>query len=600
MKTSIHPGAMSHAKSLGSSGCSAVLCDNAVQPPTRFAPAVTVVGIIFATALSVLATGYALNDLFVYLPLTAYLRDSSLYPGNPLIEHLLRMPYPLYRAYALVDDQHALFAIFLVTRFATVVALYVLALQILHDRLAAALGVSLIVFTPGTFGTLGLTQVLLAEPVQYALATPTCLFALAAALAGRPTAAFILAGLAFNLQPILGAVTLALLAADLFLNEVVRLRRVSLAEAARTIGFGIIAAFPGLLMAALGPSTDLGTNMTEYLAMVRFGAYFHVLPSEFSGSEYLTTAIVVGYLCLGLRDEAIRPRRATLVAWFGAILAFCVAGTIFSEFLPVGLILKAMPFRSTLFLKVLGLLCCAAYLRRSIGRGNWTGQVVAFLAVAGMMVYPYLAILVLVICLAVEMKRTISSHRPRVVTGIYRAVVDFGGLETPLARYWSRLLVSLPAVLIVLTAPARPAVIRIPGDEPVTDQEALADWARTSTPRDSVVIAPPDEDLASFTVLAERSTVGNVKLAGQALFDPTFGSILSSRLSDLGCHVPDEPWCRDNTYASFDAERFRVLSARYGACYAVTRTSQRLELSELYHNDSFRVYALCGAESGRG
>jgi hypothetical protein len=553
----------------------------------------TLVGLVLATVLSIAATGYALNDLFVYLPLTAYLRNPSLFPGDPLIQHLLRMPYPLYRAYALIYNQQALFAVFVVMRLLTVVALYMLALQIARDRLAAALGLSLIVFTPGTFGTLGLTQVLVGEPVQYALATPICLFALCALLAGRWAAAFLLAGAAFNLQPILGAVTLALLSGDLIVNQVARLHRTTLRQAAAYLGLGALASTPGLLMAALGPTADLGKNPTEYLAMVRFGAYFHVLPSTFSSREYFTTALVLGYLFLGLRDRAIEPVRPTLLVWAGTIFVFCAIGTIFSEVIPIGLILKAMPFRSSLFLKVLGLICCAVYLRRCIGRGTWWRWLVAFLAVVGMLTYEELAIGALAVLLVAETLSALPVSRAALAPRLSARLVDFEGLSSPVQRYWSRLLVSVPAVLIVLTVPGRSPVVSMPGVGPATDQEALAAWARTFTAGDAVFITPPDDGFAGFAVLAERSTLGDVKQAGQALFDPDFGRGLLSRLSDLGCNVPAGPWCSNNTYATFDAERFRSLSVRYGACYVVTRIGQEVDLPAVYRNDSFRVYGVC-------
>jgi hypothetical protein len=568
-----------------------------VGPSLRSQGAGTLVGLVLATVLSVAATGYALNDLFVYLPLTAYLRDPSLFPGDPLIQHLLRMPYPLYRAYALIYNQQALFVVFLVMRLLTVVALYVLALQIARDRLAAALGLSLIIFTPGTFGTLGLTQVLVGEPVQYTLATPICVFALCASLAGRRAVGFVLAGAAFDLQPILGAVTLALLSGDLIVNRVVRLRRTTLKQAATYLGLGALASTPGIVMAALGPSTDLGKNPAEYLSMVRFGAYFHVLPSTFSSWEYFTTAIVLCYLFLGLRDRAIERVRPTLLVWVGTIFVFCVIGTVFSEVIPIGLVLKAMPFRSTLFLKVLGLICCAVCLRRCIGRRRWWCWVVAALAILGMLTYEELAIGALAILLLAEILWTLPLRRPATTIRLPMGVVGFGRLASPVERYWSRLLVSIPAVLIVLTIPGRPAVVSMPGVGLATDQETLAAWARTFTARDAVFMTPPDDAFAGFTVLAERSTLGNVKQAGQALFDPSFGRILLSRLSELGCNVPEGPWCANNTYATFDAQRFRSLSVRYGACYVITRTSQEVDLPEVYRNDSFRVYGVCGVPS---
>src|SRR5581483_7556186 len=98
--------------------------------------------LLAATYVSALGTGYRLNDLLVYLPMTLYLRDPSLYPGSALVHHLLSMPYPLYHAYAVAFSEYGLFLVFLAARLALVLSLYMLGKQLVHDRTAVWLGLA--------------------------------------------------------------------------------------------------------------------------------------------------------------------------------------------------------------------------------------------------------------------------------------------------------------------------------------------------------------------------------------------------------------------------------------------------------------------------
>jgi hypothetical protein len=279
----------------------------------------------------------------------------------------------------------------------------------------------------------------------------------------------------------------------------------------------------------------------------------------------------------------------------GVIGGLCLLGYVFSEIFPVALVLKMMLFRSTLFFKVFGLICTAAYLRGLIDRQPMVGWVVASLCTLGMTFEKDWVILALSLGIAFEMYHVWRGRR-KVRSGCKsRDPVNhpYARIDGLLQRSASRVAVAFPAVIIVMTATYQPWPVHVPGHGPPSDTETIATWARESTPTDARFVAPPDVDFASFKVLAARSTLGDTKLAGQALFDPAFGRLLYKRLADLGCRVPDGPWCAGNTYGSFGTDRFRDLGARYGACYAITRSGQDLNLPRLYRNDSFQVFSLC-------
>jgi hypothetical protein len=486
--------------------------------------------VLSATLLSILASGYRLDDLLIYLPMTLYLRDPTLYPNNPLIPQLLSMPYPLYRVYALVFDQRLLFGFFVLLRLALVAGLWQLGRRLLCDRLAVAAGVLLLVVTPGWFGTLGGTSLLQSEPSQFAAALPLCVFALAAALSNRFGRAVVLAAAAFNLQPILATTTLALIGADLVINGVRRRKLLSLRRACLILSLGSIVALPGLMLTLTGLGSRLTATTTGYVELVRFTAFYQVFPSTFLALEFLTSALLVGLGLPALWSGVGNGHRLSICLWLLVIALFYAIGTLFTEVWPVGLVLKMMPFRASVFLKVL--------------------------------------------CLFLSAGMTVRSGRLR-LAGRAAAIGSIG--------------------LACLTILQSPRAIHIPGISGATDLEQAASWALRSTATDALFATPPDATVAGFTLYSQRSTLGDYKLATQAVWDPAFAELASERLAALGCAGPWNPWCFENRYDTFDAQAFRDLNRRYGVCFALTRRDQQVHLPVAYANASYRVYALCDA-----
>jgi hypothetical protein len=481
-----------------------------------------------ATAFSFFLSGYYLNDLLIYLPLTAYLQDPSLYPGNPLIAQLQAMPYPAYRAFALVSDPWFMFATFAISRMLLVISLWMLARQLVKDCTAAVVSIALLLIAPAWFGTLGGTSLLQPEPSQFDLAVPFCLFALAAALAGRATLAFLLAGLGFNLQPILGLVAMSLVGVELILNQLLYQRRRRFSELVLPIVWGVAITLPMVVQTFTGLGGRLVAQPDDYVEIVKFTAFYQIFPSSFLPVEYASTFILGLGVLMVLRNRRSAALRTTLALWLATIVVFCAIGTVFSEFLPSSFILKLMPFRATLYFKVVAMLLCVGVAWHLAGR-----------------------------------------------TRIGR--LAFVGAST---------------VAILLAAlQARP--ILLPGFAPATDLELAAGWARQNTARDAVFATPPDPSVTGFTLFAERSTLGDYKLATQAVWDPGFARTMYQRLAALGCPGPWDPWCAHNQYGSFGDADFSRLSQEFGACYALTQRAQQLDFPIVFENTSLRIYSLC-------
>lgn len=489
--------------------------------------AVTWLAVGALAGLSTLISGYRLDDLLIYLPMTVFLRDPTLYPGSPLIQHLLSMPYPLYRAFAVVYSPVSLLGVFVASRCALIASLWLLGRQLGASPGATILGIALLILTPGWFGTLGGTSLLQSEPSQFDVAVPFCIFALAASLGRRYLLALVIASIGFNLQPILGLIVMSVIGSDLLLNGVYRARTVSLRAALGTLCLGAWLASPEVGWTLAGLGTRLTEQSSDYVQIARFTAFYQIFPTTFSSQEWISSICMLIAVAFAIHLGAAKGFEATVSTWFAVVMILCLIGTIFSEVFPIGLVLKLMPFRSTLFLKVVSLLLIAKVIWQVLLRHHGRIQLLAACMTAG----------------------------------------------------------------LTVTLLARP--IHIPGVSTPSDLELAAAWARANTPVDALFATPPDPSVAGFMLFAERSTLGDYKLDTQAVWDPRFAEQAVQRLEALGCRGPWNPWCQNTTYASFEGGDFQRLRENFGACFALTRATQLVDMPLIYENASYRIYALC-------
>lgn len=612
-----------------------------------------VASLVLAASLSIIYARYKLIDLFVYLPMARYLQDPSLYPGSPLIQDLLSLPYPLYRLYALVYHQYVFYLIFVATRFLFVLGLVLFGKSIWRDRSVVWIGVILVIFTPGAFGTLGQSSVLLFEANQQAVAVPILVFALALAAARRFDWGFAVAGLAFNLHPIVSTVVLLILAAQVLPEAIGQTPSISLRQIGRLFTLAFLAALPTIVWILAQKGTSIVAIAPNSLEIARFALYFHLFPSTFSPQEYVTTALMLAYLALSVKQNTLGLHRPFVLISVGVIAFYCLIGILFSEVIPTTIILKLMPFRSTIFLKIICLFCAASYLRFRMRSGMARDYLIVAFTIFGFLVNERILLWALTadilitylsgrlgwlagaaaaaLALFALLEVLLNPNPPRFLSAIaldprelffsvglpntiiaaalalivvlgdylgrcqpYRiaSLVGRAGFEK-----WSTVAVlTLLAVgtILILAVPAPlDERIQIPMRPPLSDLERAENWARENTPIQTIFITPPDIEYSGFMLLSQRSTVGDYKQAGQALLDAQFGPIIYRRLADLGCPGPWMPWCVGNRYGSFDAATFRVVAARYGACDVLTTSTQNVELPLVYENESFHIYSAC-------
>lgn len=120
--------------------------------------------------------------------------------------------------------------------------------------------------------------------------------------------------------------------------------------------------------------------------------------------------------------------------------------------------------------------------------------------------------------------------------------------------------------------------INLPGKLPRTDWIDVQQWCRANTPTDAMFLVP--RDIQGFRTHSHRSIVADWKDGAPGVFSEGYAKRWWSRMEEL------------NGYDSFDETRFKQLSEKYKASFAVTRKSQRLNLPIVYQNNGFIVYSL--------
>lgn len=245
------------------------------------------------------------------------------------------------------------------------------------DRLGAALAAVMAVGV-SSFHLGDATQIRYEIFGPASLSIPGALWAVGLGLCGRPILAALVASISSLPHPLYGleggAIALGtaffalLLPPDYCQDSASKIdgRRIPLAWRTALVKTAIGAAILGAAILIFwwwpyrGANTGVVLPTGEFFdILARFRAPHHYLPSQFRAQDYVTTGVFI--VAIGLAFERwarfVTPRSAALLLLpILAVFAACVAGTLFTEFLPIRAVLTLQTFRLLSILKWLGYL----------------------------------------------------------------------------------------------------------------------------------------------------------------------------------------------------------------------------------------------------
>lgn len=551
------------------------------------------------------------------VPHLKHLVEPSLYRGDPVLgsfdSYVTFFFHALAPVVRMMGVEPVYFALYALSHFATLAALYALGLALSRSPAAAFVACFLSV---GQVPSLGAELSYWPRLTHAEVATPLLLWAFWLYLRGRPLVAFALAGFTFNVHGLYALYVGVMLGADTLLTPT---RRRGLLAAAAAF---LLPALPALLWALARHDAVPPEQWPLWLQTLRERSALHAFPLSVPASVYgrYLTLLSLGGLAFFARPK--EARHPALVHFAIAALGLCVAGLFFSEVLPVRRLLEAQLLRSTKWLTFFVIVLVAhlvtvAWEWRGLARlasavcvlgltleqPAWVTVSLVLFVLARREVWPLplsaLAALALIVdvvtgaspvgerfglaALTNGVRDAFSSPAVAVCLGLLLVI----RASPTLQRAQRGLLLLAPALLFggVLPYMYRQHRIAVAGE---AWNEAQT-WVGRHTARDSVILTPPDRE--GFRVFSERAVVGEWKDGTQQFFSWAFTLEWRKRMEDLQIGV--------SSFEDLPPERLAELGRRYGASYLVFPAGSRLPFESLFENSEFAIYRLPGGAAGR-
>ena len=568
--------------------------------------------------------------------------DPALFTNDEMVKQTL----PLYPSYffrllapllKLFPLDALYFTLHVLTTFFTLVTTYFLGRSIFRSHASALAAVALLV--AGHHRALAGDTLYSAGFTHTYVALPLALAALGLAYRRHMIWAFVVAGILFNLHALTGAYTLPMLIAALLADFSETPLRAWLTRTALCAAVSIAIASPTLLQMLRNRQTFDAT----WLNLMQLRSADHSFPATWwdAGNPDLPRfALLFALFALSWgfsparRADALRAGRLTIYMSFAVIDLF-ILGYVFTELLPVPLIIRLQPFRASRLLMILMFVHIAHAAVEAI-RVGWNGRaltpdgsllplsktvraaelfagilILSTLAIPSLL--PVLPLTVLLVTIAAFISGRLSIMQGILAgTSLVIAVLAYKQIQFPLpllstdlsllphewlasSLAWAALL-SAAAFAILLSLLKRPlprtlalAAALIAGAictgilfghefnaPPVNPNLApIAAWAKIGTPKDALFLTPTG--FSDFRIHAERPLVGDWRDGTQLYFSGNFANDWFTRVTDLEPGLERTPdgnrlLTRGRSLDSLDTDALLALAKKYDASYILLPT----------------------------
>lgn len=583
--------------------------------------------LLVMTLISVFVQGYSLveSDNTIYLPLIKYLNNKSLYPDDPSLLHLLKMPYPLYWIIALISKFADLtiiyFVLHLFVRFLLLAAVFCLSFYLFKDETSSMLSVALVAMVNG--GTLAVFDITSRILIQHTFVLPFLLFSILLFLKERYLLSFLLLGIISNFHVLFGAITMFLYLSYFF-------RRCKDFQI-RPVIIGVLIFFlfasPSLVKTLINLDSAITKDWYE-LSEIRM--YHHVLPFSWTLGNYFSFFSLFLLYMASLKYKPKNKIDAKVNIFLFGILILAVIGTVFTELIPIPVIMRSMLFRSIVIFKIFALMYISNYLINSLKEKIYWKNITIFGILASLFLMPsqfeprflfpltlllfsfdmkknrvikkvILALSSIIFILLIfgtfmplfkgsyfDINRTIGTFqefRFLVIIFIFLALLILNKLKLTFTA-------SLIAVMLVLgalnTSTSQPGFIRLNYKLPINEWEDINYWIRDNIASNASFITPPY--LEGFSAFSERKTLTDWKMCGQGFWQPSYANICWPMLRELKCNAQIDKCI--SGYGSLTEKDFIKVSKRYNAKFAIIEKPKHLDFPSVYENKNFVLYRI--------
>lgn len=613
--------------------------------------------LVLLTFLSVLLSGYGfgISDHDIDIPIIKLYTDPFLYRTDFALSYFgtsAGTPSLLQPAMALVSRvmplEMVFFFLHIVTLFLVLLAVLSLAKLLFGSTVVGYLAVLFLLAPKRTLAGFPTTDIYL---VNRSWALPMVLWAIFFFLQRRYVLAFALIGIAWNFHAMSAGFVLIMFVSYLVSD----LRQVGKAPLLKGFTIFAILTLPWVLWQLGAPSSQMpdwgvapaGSDMAEVFRIFKWRNLMEQAPFSWGLQYWLYFFSFVSIFLVSLHYPPERWKHRVLTTFVAVIGIMILVGIIFTEIMPLPMVMQVQLLRSSKFLVIFSLIYGAGYVCKlyegdlvskliAVGlamemfflnyplQPYWFDQgaavsfyfqgkpLVLFLFASLALAFQPKTILyraIVTVAVACCMLSLVAQSLPTVpLLSLFlmptRFVIFLGCAAVVGVLKWAHLsdrmpLVEYQASLVVLMGVPLLFVlswmlIQNRGvshiDFPVhrTPWVDVQLWAKSHTAQDDLFIIPPYID--GFKVFSERGIIGSWQDGGfTGGLDSRFTKEWWERMNKLRCTAWWSRTCRKG-YDSLSEGELLALARQYSAAYIITENPRNLALPIAYQNQQFTVY----------
>jgi hypothetical protein len=513
-------------------------------------------------------------DQTITIAFVKNLMNPDLYSGDILIsqkDYLMTYFWELISQFTLDDSRNipiVFFSVFLSALFFTYYTIVRLSQHLFSSTTVTVLVLLLIMIKHRLIGhATSLDNMLVTRIV----ALPILIFSIEQFLKKRYLTTFILIGISFLIHALFATFVLAILTLP-FLWEY---KKLSLkAHGVPFLAFFTIIS-PLLLKKFTSPLANPFTFFAneEWINLLRIRSAHHAFPSTWSLDIFLSTAGMVLLLFIGLWYLKQLEARLEIKRMGYAFLILFLIGWVFTEIVPVTIVVQFQFFRSSVILFYITSIVAAGALFETIRTSN---------------IKLYLVILGLSYTLFHTLVRVDSSLYYLVFVTITSVLFLAGKFNLPNKVTHSVLIASL-VLLFYFNFDHGSIIIDYQQKKPWKE---VQHWAKENTAIDAAFIIPPAKE--GFRMGSERRIYCNYKEGTYLFFNLDYGQEWFRRMETLG-FVPGENL--DEPFKKLSADDFEAIKVEMSATgelptYVVTYPDHELDYPIVFSNPRYTVYQL--------
>ncbi len=535
---------------------------------------------------------YYIYDHNIVIPFINKIMCKSLYPSDYIIGEMKYYYTILWHIVACIlkfthIDIKALFTlIYILTIYFRFFALYLITRIITKNETATYLSLFIFLFNRFTF-----TNILLQENMVITrfVVAPFLIFSIYYFLARDYIKSYIFLGIGFLIHPLSSLYVIIMIIVATFFE----IKEIGIKKFIISLTIFFIISSPIIIWRIVYSPESLNFIPDKnWVLLLRLRSPEHLFPLSWKKDLYIQNFLfITGYFITWRNKPEFRIHRM-IVIFSSVIFSLCLIGFIFSEFLPLTLILNLQVFRSFIYIYIFGVIYFVHYFYEETKEGKkliykFLTLIVAFFILYGFAIFE----VILSVFIIITFTKVIYQYRNLNIK----------------EKYLNNLILLMMLLVVIFL---KIFIITKYSDTP--NKKAWIDaqeWAKKNTRINDVFIVPPTQ--YGFRIQSERTIYGDWYDGTLLNFNPEFGYEWFRRMKKLGYNrdlqelKQKKIFYKDGLvdYQDFNdlyEEDFRKISqeifnweSKPERIYIVRWKSEKcLNFKEVYKNSRFIVYEI--------